>query len=328
MDLTHLSDEEVKQGLTKFVKSERESLTGVLHYLREVERRRLYCEYKCSSLFEFAMKVHNYSEQEANSRISAMRLLKEIPQIEEKIEKGALSLTNLVSARAMFRKEKKAAIHRTIEQKIEVLKKLEHCTKAKAEKVLQTESFLAPMFDLEVKVIERSFFSDDESEAVLKRLFELKAHSHPNMSLRDLFMQMAEVCLRKWDPVEKAKRSETRKSRKQKAKAKVIEASDKTTETSHSPFPEKVEKPNRHYPAVVRHAVYMRDQGRCRNCGSGRATEIDHVVPFAMGGSADLENLRLLCRSCNQRHAIQTYGVSKMQSYLRAPSIGYRATIH
>ena len=325
MNLIHLSDDEVEKGLSGFVRAERESLSGVLHYLREVERRRLHSKHKCSSLFEFAMKVHGYSEPEANSRISAMRLLKELPEIEEKIESGALSLTNLNSARAMFRKEKKASIQRSRKEKIEVLEKLENRSKKEAKRVLEKESFLEPSFDLEMTGTERTFFSDnDELEPKLKRLFELKARSNPNMSLRDLVNAMADECLPRWDPLEKAKRGQAKKERQQ-------------TEPSQSPRPDEVkpvlnqetpsleseEKPSRYAPATVRHAVYMRDQGRCQNCGSGRATEIDHVVPFAMGGMSDLENLRLLCRSCNQRHAIRSYGSNKMQSFLRAPVVAY-----
>lgn len=33
-------------------------------------------------------------------------------------------------------------------------------------------------------------------------------------------------------------------------------------------------------------------------------------------GTDDLENLKLLCRSCNQRRAIEMYGVGKMQQHL------------
>ncbi|MYD50480.1 MAG: HNH endonuclease [Dehalococcoidia bacterium] len=48
--------------------------------------------------------------------------------------------------------------------------------------------------------------------------------------------------------------------------------------------------------------VIKRDQGRCRHCGHcvGEDGEIDHVMPIADGGTADLENLQLLCWSCHR----------------------------
>ena len=40
---------------------------------------------------------------------------------------------------------------------------------------------------------------------------------------------------------------------------------------------------------------------------------IDHRHPKGLGGSDHLENLRLLCRSCNQRAAIEIFGVEKTE---------------
>ena len=56
-------------------------------------------------------------------------------------------------------------------------------------------------------------------------------------------------------------------------------------------------------PAAVRRAVWRRDRGRCsyvdrtsgRRCGSQHLLQIDHVVPYAQGGAAEPNNLRLLC---------------------------------
>ncbi|HEY8278906.1 MAG TPA: HNH endonuclease signature motif containing protein, partial [Bdellovibrionota bacterium] len=62
--------------------------------------------------------------------------------------------------------------------------------------------------------------------------------------------------------------------------------------------------------------IWERDQSRCTNCGSTYALEVDHILPKAKGGSDDATNLRLLCRSCNQRAAIREFGQAKMQNYL------------
>ena len=57
-------------------------------------------------------------------------------------------------------------------------------------------------------------------------------------------------------------------------------------------------------------------QGRCENCSSIYALEIDHRIPKALGGKNLRENLRLLCRQCNQRKAIEVFGLNKMERYL------------
>ena len=65
-------------------------------------------------------------------------------------------------------------------------------------------------------------------------------------------------------------------------------------------------------PAAVKRQVWERDGGCCsyvdrgsgRRCGSRHVVQMDHVRPFALGGSADPGNLRLLCAAHHRhRHA-------------------------
>ena len=65
-------------------------------------------------------------------------------------------------------------------------------------------------------------------------------------------------------------------------------------------------------PAAVRREVWERDQGCCsyvdrgsgRRCGSRHLLQVDHVLPYALGGWADADNLRLLCAAHHRhRHA-------------------------
>ena len=50
----------------------------------------------------------------------------------------------------------------------------------------------------------------------------------------------------------------------------------------------------------MRKAVFDRDSGRCVQCGSNFDIQYDHIIPFAMGGSATVQNLQILCAGCNQ----------------------------
>lgn len=54
-------------------------------------------------------------------------------------------------------------------------------------------------------------------------------------------------------------------------------------------------------PREVRNAVMARDGYRCMECQSTQRLTLDHIVPYAKGGTNDLDNLRVLCRSCNGR---------------------------
>lgn len=90
MNLRNVSDQVLLEKTENLVKQERELLTQVLHHLREIESRRLFSSLGFKSLFDYAVKKLGYSADQAARRISAMRLLKEIPELEEKIESGAL----------------------------------------------------------------------------------------------------------------------------------------------------------------------------------------------------------------------------------------------
>jgi 5-methylcytosine-specific restriction endonuclease McrA len=54
-------------------------------------------------------------------------------------------------------------------------------------------------------------------------------------------------------------------------------------------------------PSELRRAVYERDGGRCVECGATFDLQYDHVLPVALGGATTLENLQLLCATCNKR---------------------------
>jgi hypothetical protein len=72
----------------------------------------------------------------------------------------------------------------------------------------------------------------------------------------------------------------------------------------------------RRIPRWVEDEVWRRDGGRCAfvgtggvRCGETAWLELDHAVPFALGGPSDHpDNVRLLCRAHNQSEARTTLG--------------------
>lgn len=52
-------------------------------------------------------------------------------------------------------------------------------------------------------------------------------------------------------------------------------------------------------PVSIRAAVMERDHYECVECGEVDGLTLDHIWPYSRGGEDSLENLRVLCRSCN-----------------------------
>jgi 5-methylcytosine-specific restriction endonuclease McrA len=49
----------------------------------------------------------------------------------------------------------------------------------------------------------------------------------------------------------------------------------------------------------LRNNIFKRDGGKCVSCGGNKLLEIDHIIPFSLGGKTEEGNLQLLCKDCN-----------------------------
>jgi HNH endonuclease len=292
MDLKTLSDQTLLDHTDRLVKQERELLVEILHHLREIDRRRLYSALKYRSLFDYAVRRLGYSQDQADRRISAMRLMKELPELEEKVGSGALTLTNLGIMRSLFKKQQYSK-----EKKLELLQSIENKSVRDTARVVATVSPEALRPDRIRPVTETKdevkFTADPSLREKLEKLKGLLAHSNPGIGLGELVEKLADLGLQEW-----AKTAVPRDSSRQQPESE----------------------------AGIRRAVFRRDQN-CTNCGSTFAMEQDHRHPKALGGATTKENLRVLCRNCNQRAAIEVYGIPKMEKYLKSPHALYRRSI-
>ena len=62
-----------------------------------------------------------------------------------------------------------------------------------------------------------------------------------------------------------------------------------------------VKRNTRAIPQDVKIEVAVRDGGRCRQCSSNKELHFDHVIPWSKGGSSTVDNIQLLCGTCNRR---------------------------
>jgi 5-methylcytosine-specific restriction endonuclease McrA len=92
----------------------------------------------------------------------------------------------------------------------------------------------------------------------------------------------------------------------------------------------------RHIPTATRRSVFERDGSRCtyvspdsHRCEATAFLELDHIVPHALGGRAEPENLRVRCRSHNRLWAEQSFGRAHVDRavHLRQRKYGVAANV-
>ena len=94
-NLVSLSKEELLARLSALRSEERRATAEVVVYLAEVDRRGLYLESACSSLHSFCIERLGYSEDAAMKRMRVARLVRQLPQVLDELESGAIHLTGL-----------------------------------------------------------------------------------------------------------------------------------------------------------------------------------------------------------------------------------------
>ena len=77
--------------------------------------------------------------------------------------------------------------------------------------------------------------------------------------------------------------------------------------TDNDPAPIKLKK-RKYVSDEIKEAVYERDNGACKSCGSKEQLQYDHIIPFSKGGSDEIDNLQILCRSCNLAKSNKYHG--------------------
>lgn len=272
-----LTDRELVTKLKSYTQEERRLTSLVLEYLQEVDRRRLYADYGCSSLWEFCVKELKYTEGAAARRIHSMRLLREVPDLKHDIVAGTHSLMSLAQAQVFFRAEQRQhGIRFSTQQKIKVLKRLENKSARECARELE---LLATNPKPRIQYVE----VNEELITKLMRIRELRSHAQPAASDAELLHYIADEFLKRADP-----------TRKQPPKRKL------------PPALKPVSQPKRQaIPLAVRRQVWQRDNGRCTACGTRHFLELDHIRPVSRNGTNNLENLRLRCRAHNHRAAIK-----------------------
>jgi 5-methylcytosine-specific restriction endonuclease McrA len=329
--LHDLTDEELIHSLKSLAKDERGRTVALLKHLKEMDRRNLAEKTGFPSLFEYCVRELRFAHGTASRRIHAARSAAKFTILYRTIERGLLSVTTVSllaphltwdnhrrlvrTACGKSKREVEALVAGLVTapppvERVRFVGALvaaaqmdesdlfkspsapSACPQLSPTETIVSPAAAAPALPPRKALrVQFSFSADERLYREVERAKELLRHSIPAGRLEDVFGAAITALLEKIDPEKRARRRMMRSA------------------TTVSPR-------RRQISPSLRDAVWRRDGGRCvfrssdgRMCGARARLQLDHIVPWARGGSSnDPRNLRLLCRAHNLFEARRVFG--------------------
>ncbi len=330
--LRHLSDSEFHRHFEQIASIEHASTMKVLHLINDLERRKSYLDLGYSSVFDYCVRKIGYSRSAAGRRIQAARCGRRYPEVFGMLRTRELSFGIAALIEPILTDENRDSIlervrgasHREVERVVS-----EYRPPVALRDRLQYVHVPVPQpRDIEAALLDRvvvratpemwrdnipteervfvQFLADEDFLKVFEEVQSLMPQGN-QLTFGDV---MKTVLTEYRDRHSPAARQATRAARK--------------GEESPDSRRREWSSDSRHVPDDVRDEVFVRDAGQCAfvssdgtRCQCRKGLQIDHVKPYAAGGTHDPANLRLLCGAHNRLMAERTLGKRVMRPYWR-----------
>ncbi len=284
-NLKILSKIELLLSAEEAVKTERQSTVQVIRHFREIERRRLYLEKGYSSLFEMAVSHFGFSRAGAQRRINFMRLVRDMPEVEEQIQNGKLTLSAAASVQSFFREKKNIGLS---ERRELIARCLSKSAREVEKELASRDPTMDKRDDIRYNNGERLRLCVNISEELYQKLETLK-HRYRLSKIEEVIQLLAD---RAWVPSNSKPTDKIQDS----LLPKVI------------PVPTS-ELKTRYISKVTKKIVIKQNpEKKCsyidpvtqQRCNETDKLQFDHIMPHSKGGPNLAENLRLLCGHHNR----------------------------
>src|SRR5512138_1956538 len=319
---------------------ERSAMAEFLVALADFDRRRLWEQLGYAGLFPFLHRGLGMSKAAAFYRKTAAELIQRFPEIVEPLRDGRVCITAVPEIARVITPENRAEVlprffHCSRQEAKQVsaeiapveappMREVVTVVRAAPEGtvhpvnslIVTTASSATPVLEaapapeqprqrdtVEPLTRELSRFHVTVSRRFLEKLDKARdalSHSHPGASAEAILEAGLDLLLAR------------------DAKRKGIVAKPRSAAPlSPGPLPRGAGDGtgSRRIPASVKRAVWIRDQGRCQwplesggICGSTHRLQFDHVDPWACGGPATVENVRVACDVHNRFAARLVFG--------------------
>ena len=327
--LQQLDKQHLLRDFSALVEKDRRDTATLLAYIAEIDRRKLYLEHACPSMFAFCTTRFHMSEAIAAKRIRAGRAAYAFPCILDMVARGELHLSGIHQLAGHLTEENyeevlQGARHKSMREiegliaeispKPDVPTSIRALPARKTSAPVETapESPESPqpsnavsasmkppsrVVPLSPRRYKLQVTIGEETRDKLGELQALLSHQIPDGNPAEILDRALDALLTETKKRKAALADKPRRSGKQ---------SDSKT---------------RAIPAQTRRAVFNRDERRCafvdtegRRCSSKWQVEFHHRTPYARGGTHDIENIELRCRAHNQYEAELEYGALFMET--------------
>ena len=328
---TQLTNRDLIAAVSRYARLERAATAQLIASLAEFDRRRLYLDEGFNSLFDYCREALHLSEHAAYGRIEAARAARSFPCVLERLQDGRVTLTNLSLLRRHLTRENHVALLDDARHKrkqdvelivarlapkpdaVSIVRKVPArivvtAPGAATNATVATDTTVATVVTADTAPLQAARESepavprpavvaplspgrykiqitvDAETREVLRQAQDLMRHAIPNGDPAAVIARALRVLV---DDLLKKK----------------------TAATDKPGRPRVLEDGSRAIPASVRREVWKRDRGECAfegargRCGARGALEYHHVIPYALGGEATVENIELRCRAHNAYQA-------------------------
>ncbi|UOF00884.1 HNH endonuclease [Bdellovibrio reynosensis] len=326
--LSRFTNDELEFRLKDLVQKERKLLHVILEHIREIDSRKLYLEKAYPSIFEYLTKELGYSAAAAMRRLEAARLLRDVPEVAERIQEGSLNLSQIGEiSRAIKEKEKVSGNRITPMQKHELVSVVSGKT------TQETQHELSQILDLPLKEFETKKVQKDESVRLeltlskeqFEKLISCKDLAAPillqgngGVSLSEVIEFLADSYLdEKFKKVTKFQSNSTQ-SRNSKIKNTSLKPKIEILNTNRgSIITSDAEVENKSVTPKTRREVLVRD--KCcqyidlktgNQCRTTFALQVDHKTSKWASGRNTLGNLQILCAQHNRSKYRREAGLS------------------
>lgn len=313
---------------------EHASTMKMLHFINDLERRKSYLDLGYSSVFDYCVRKIGYSRSAAGRRIQAARCARRYPEVFGMLRAHELSFGIAALLEPILTDDNKDSIlarvrgasHREVERVVseyrppmELRDRLQyvrvpvpqprdidhalvdrHCKRA-------IPQAYRDQISAEEKVFVQ-FLADEEFLTLFEEVRDLLGNS-----ALDSFADVMKLALKEYRDRHSPAARQARRTEKTGANGPDSRRREWEDATK-----------SRHVPDEVRDKVFVRDQGRCSfvaadgtRCQCTKGLQVDHIKPFANGGTHDPSNLRLLCGAHNRRAAERTMGAHVMKQFWR-----------